>query len=99
MPSTMRFIPQLTEFLRSNDVIYTLREYKYITSQCFVPGVGECRRTLVGELSQVSEADLQTTVVQSGFPDAAAWLKMLRTFVRDPHRVIYMYRVEVVKSA
>jgi len=95
----MRFIPRLTKFLRDNGIIYTLRECKYTTPQCFVPSVGECRRILIGELTQVSEEDLQTVVAQSGFPDAASWLKVFRTFVRDPHKVVFMYKVEVIRDA
>lgn len=94
--SIMHFIPRLTEFLRNNGTIYTLRKYKYTTPRCSVPGVGECRRTLIREMRSVSEEDLRTTVTQSGFPNTTSWLKMLRTFVPDPNTLVFMYKVEVI---
>lgn len=96
----MHFIPRLTAFLCERGSIVTLREYKYSTERCFVPGVGLCHRRLLREFETFpSEHELAPHIESSGFVEVTDWLGALDRFLRGDHgKRIFMYEVEREKE-
>lgn len=89
----MRFLPELTKFLRDSRLIYTVRGYKYpMRSVVTVDGVGSCTRTFVKQV--LVQEDLEPYVVSSGFEDVSSWWTKIRHFVADSNPK-YLYALVV----
>ena len=98
--SIMHFMPKLTEFLRNNGTIYTMREYKYSTKEAMVPSIGKVKRTLINVFENINfdPSKLNDYVPLSGFNTTEEWIKVLNSFIRGRDVSIFLYKVEIVKG-
>lgn len=88
----MQFLPKLRNFLSESGSIYTVRRYKYLTTEVYVGGVGRCKRTLIRRISDVDE--LSDYVAQSGFDSVDEWWKMINRFIPTGGDM-YLFKVVV----
>lgn len=94
---SMQFIPELARYLRQHGCIYTVRAYRYGTSEAYISGVGPCSRELVVQLDESELPLLEDYVTESGFDSLVAWVGKIRYFI--PSGIpMYLYRVELVEE-
>lgn len=77
--SDMQFMPQLKRFLFENGAIYTVRRFRYVTTEVYVEGIGRCKRTLIRYIS--SKDQLVNYVERSGFGSVEEWWTVVRKFI------------------
>lgn len=92
--SEMQFMPRLRDFLKQNGAIYTVRRYRYMTTEVDVEGVGRCKRRLIRRIS--SSSQLSNYVTQSGFASAEHWWIAIRKFIPTGSDM-WLFRVVVKK--
>ena len=91
--NTMAFLPTLTTFLKTNGCIYTVRKYRYTTSDIEVDGVGICKRIFVKQVYGLT--DFVDYLLDSGFVLPTQWWKQIRKFIHSGDSM-YLYRVEII---
>lgn len=91
----MRFLPELAQFLKENDYIYTVRKYRYLLTDPYieVDGVGRCQRARIGQIC--CKKDLESHVDKSGFKTADDWWKKIKELNKGYVGSYYMYEVTV----
>lgn len=98
----MHFMPKLTEFLRKNKVIYTIREYKYSSDETIVPSIGKVKRTFIMELPNFqtfNPKELWDEYVKlSGFSNAEDWVKTAASFIKGKDVSMFLYHVKIVEG-
>lgn len=84
---TMKFLPDLKEFLRLNGEIYTVRRYLYSTKEIEVENIGPCIRTHVGIV--ITKNNLRPYLAKSGFETIDSWWEKINIFI--PYRIDKKY--------
>ncbi len=88
----MKFLPELIRTLKENGRIYTVRRYRYsFGSYVPVDGVGICRRTYIGQVS--NKKDLEPYVERSGFTTTDSWWKKIRELNKNYVGPFYLYEI------
>lgn len=88
----MRFTQELTEFLRINKCIYTVRRFQYFGRQTVVQGIGICNQVPVREAVKTKE-DLEQYLELSGFDTLEAWWKAVKAFNKNYVGTFYLYKI------
>lgn len=88
----MQFMPKLTEFLRDNGFIYTVRGYDMDHKWVLVEGVGWCERFPLGLIRDWSILSLYYR--DSGFESITDWTRTIRVFIKDG-KPAWLYKVEM----
>ena len=91
----MRFLPKLLDFLNQHGTIYTVRRYKYLTTEVYVEGVGRCKLSLIRCVSNRDE--LAYYVVGSGFDSVDEWWAAIRKFIPMRGADMWLFKVVVKK--
>ena len=99
----MHFLDFLQVYLNENKEIYTVRRFLYEpdNKMVFIPGVGACRRTLVGALlnnSEDAEELLTIYAPKSGLGTFEAWWNKIQMINRKhPTPSLYLYKIVKVR--
>ncbi len=86
-------MPQLSDFLKKNRRIYTVRKYEMSFSLVEVSGVGLCKRLPLGVIN--TKNDLYPYVAESGFSSLDDWWNKICEFIPGKKLRKYIYQVEV----
>jgi len=77
--SVMQFLPDLKKFLSEKGAIYTVRHYKYLTTEVYVEDVGLCKRTFLRRI--LNKEQLVNYVAWSGFDSLEQWWRAIQRFI------------------
>ena len=94
----MQFLPKLRDFLYRKGGIYTVRRYRYSTTEVYVEGVGRCKRRLIRYISSLQpyREQLSSYVEQSGFASVDEWWVAIHKFIKVGEDM-WLYKVVVKK--